>query len=71
MADTTTPATVKGISMDQMKLLNDFSNSIQSRQYKNQVTVKKLVLSFTVEDGLSIELEEEPAVVTSPPTGTV
>lgn len=70
MAGSTTPTTVKGIPMDQMKLLNDFSNTIQSRQYKNQVTVKKMILSFTLEDGLSIELEEEPAVVTSP-TGTV
>ncbi|AGY48124.1 hypothetical protein Presley_57 [Acinetobacter phage Presley] len=71
MAGSTTPTTVKGIPMDQMKLLNDFSNTIQSRQYKNQVAVKKLVLSFTAEEGLSIEIEEEPAVVTSPPVGSV
>lgn len=50
----------KGLTMDEMELLSNFSTTIKARQINAGVTVKKLVLSFTEVDGFSIELDEVP-----------
>lgn len=57
MADAIAP---RGISLDHMKLLTNFANTIEARQYEKQVTVTKMVLSFDTVNGFSIELEETP-----------
>ena len=69
---TTTPETVKGLSLDQMKLLSDFSNVVTSRQYNKQVKISKLVLSYDEVAGFTIDLVEEKVTTTSPtPASTV
>lgn len=50
----------KGISMAEMRLLSEFSNTVLAREYSQNVTVKKLVLSYDIENGFTIELVEEP-----------
>ena len=52
--------TSKGLSLAEMKLLSDFSNVVQAREYNNQVDVQKLVLSYDVVEGFTIELVEKP-----------
>lgn len=39
-----------------MKLLNDFSNTVNALEYTDNLTVDKLVLSYTKEDGFTIDL---------------
>lgn len=69
---TTTPETAKGLSLDQMKLLSDFSNVVTSRQYNKQVKINKLVLSYDEVAGFTIDLVEEKVTTTSPtPASTV
>lgn len=69
---TTTPETAKGLSLDQMKLLSDFSNVVTSRQYNKQVKISKLVLSYDEVAGFTIDLVEEKVTTTSPtPASTV
>lgn len=63
---TTTPETAKGLSLDQMKLLSDFSNVVTSRQYNKQVKISKLVLSYDEVAGFTIDLVEEKVTTTSP-----
>lgn len=53
----------RGISLDHMKLLTNFANTIEARQYEKNVTVTKMVLSFDTVNGFSVELEETPKVV--------
>lgn len=50
----------KGISMAEMRLLSEFSNTVLAREYSQNVTVQKLTLSYDIENGFSIELVEEP-----------
>ena len=49
----------KGISMSEMRLLSEFSNTVLAREYSQNVTVQKLTLSYDIENGFSIELIEE------------
>lgn len=51
---------LKGLSLAEMKLLSDFSNVVQAREYNNQVDIQKLVLSYDVVEGFTIELVEKP-----------
>ncbi|QFR59725.1 hypothetical protein VBApiPXC38_38 [Acinetobacter phage VB_ApiP_XC38] len=61
-----TSETVKGLSVDEMKLLSDFSNVVTSREFTKQVKIKKLVLSYEETAGFTIELTETPLVSTQP-----
>lgn len=49
----------KGISMSEMRLLSEFSNTVSAREYSQNVTVQKLTLSYDSVTGFSIELVEE------------
>jgi hypothetical protein len=69
MADTA-PETAKGLSLDQMKLLSDFSNVVQSRQFNKQVKISKLVLSYDEVDGFTIDLVETKVPTQVSPTAT-
>lgn len=50
----------KGLSMSEMRLLSEFSNTVSAREYSQNVTVKKLTLSYDIESGFTIELVETP-----------
>lgn len=50
----------KGISMSEMRLLSEFSNTVLAREYSQNVTVQKLTLSYDSTTGFSIELVEAP-----------
>ena len=50
----------KGISMSEMRLLSEFSNTVSAREYSQNVTVQKLNLSYNIESGFTIELVETP-----------
>lgn len=50
----------KGISMSEMRLLSEFSNTVSAREYSQNVTVQKLVLSYDAVEGFTIELVEVP-----------
>lgn len=60
---------VKGLSIDEMKLLSDFSNTVTSREFTKQVKIKKLVLSYDEVLGFTIDLQETPLTATE--AGTV
>ena len=66
-------ATPKGLSMAEMRLLADFGNVIQAREYNSKVDIQKLVLTYDVTGGFAIELVETPKQVSTPqvPTTTV
>ena len=67
---TTTP---KGLSMAEMRLLADFGNVIQAREYNSKVDIQKLVLTYDVTGGFTIDLVETPKQVstaTTPPVIT-
>ena len=68
-------ATPKGLSMTEMRLLADFGNVIQAREYNSKVDIQKLVLTYDVTNGFTIELVETPKqptpqVLTTTPTIT-
>lgn len=46
--------------MVEMRLLADFGNVIQARQYTSKVVIQKLVLSFDTINGFTLELIETP-----------
>lgn len=50
----------KGLSMSEMRLLSEFSNTVSAREYSQNVTVQKLNLSYDIESGFTIELAETP-----------
>ena len=50
----------KGISMAEMRLLSEFSNTVSAREYSQNVTVQKLVLSYDAVEGFTIDLVEVP-----------
>ena len=53
-------AAPKGLSMAEMRLLADFGNVIQAREYNSKVDIQKLVLTYDVTGGFTIELVETP-----------
>ena len=53
-------AAPKGLSMSEMRLLADFGNVIQARQYNSKVDIQKLVLTYDVTGGFTVELVETP-----------
>ena len=64
---TTTP---KGLSMAEMRLLADFGNVIQAREYNSKVDIQKLVLTYDVTGGFTIDLVEtskQVSTATTPP----
>ena len=63
-------ATPKGLSMAEMRLLADFSNMLQARQYNSNVTLEKVVLSYDVVNGFAIDLVETPKQVSTPQVPT-
>ncbi len=63
-------ATPHGLSMAQMRLLTDFGNVIQAREYNSKVDIQKLVLTYDVTGGFTIELVETPKQVSTPQTPT-
>ena len=68
---TTTP---KGLSMAEMRLLADFGNVIQAREYNSKVDIQKLVLTYDVTGGFTVELVETTKQVSTtqvPTTTTV
>lgn len=64
-------ATPKGLSMAEMRLLADFSNVIQAREYNSKVDIQKLVLTYDVTGGFDIELVETSKQVPTPQTPTI
>lgn len=58
-----TEEAAKGLSLIEMRLLSDFSNTVSARIYNNNVTVEKLVLSYDNVNGFTIELVETPKQV--------
>lgn len=66
-------ATPKGLSMAEMRLLADFGNVIQAREYNSKVDIQKLVLTYDVTNGFAIELVETPKKQPTPqvPTPTI
>ena len=50
----------KGLSMSEMRLLADFGNVIQAREYNSKVDIQKLVLTYDATNGFTIELVETP-----------
>lgn len=63
-------ATPKGLSMTEMRLLADFGNVIQAREYNSKIDIQKLVLTYDVTGGFAIELVETPKQVSTPQTPT-
>ena len=53
-------ATPKGLSMAEMRLLADFGNVIQAREYNSKVDIQKLVLTYDAANGFTVELVETP-----------
>lgn len=50
----------KGISMSEMRLLSEFSNTVTAREYSQNVTVQKLTITYDSVSGFSIEFVEVP-----------
>lgn len=59
----TTTDTVKGLSKVEMKLLNDFTNTVNAREFSAGVNISKLNLSYSEDGGFTIELVETPVPV--------
>ena len=64
---TTTP---KGLSIAEMRLLADFGNVIQAREYNSKVDIQKLVLTYDVTGGFTIDLVETSKQVSTPQVPT-
>lgn len=52
--------TAKGLSKPEMKLLNDFTNTVNAREITEGVEISKLNLSYDIVNGFVIELVEAP-----------
>lgn len=52
-----------GLSKVEMKLLNDFANIINAREYSEQVTIKRLHLNYDEATGFKIDLQEASNIV--------
>ena len=62
--------TPKGLSMAEMRLLADFGNVIQAREYNSKVDIQKLVLTYDVTGGFTVELVETTKQVSTPQVPT-
>ena len=58
----------KGLNKAEMKLLNDFANTVNAREFTEGVTISKIQMSYNVSTGFEILLVEAPTVV---PTSVV
>lgn len=47
-------AVAKGLSKVEMKLLNDFTNTVNAREITGELEIKKLVLSYDIVNGFEI-----------------
>lgn len=56
---------LKGLSLVEMRLLTDFSNTVTAREYSNNVTIQKLTLSYDQVNGFTIDLAETSNIVPS------
>ena len=55
---TTATAETKNLSNREIKLLNDFSNTVKSNEINSGVTINKLVLTYDSVTGYSVLLDE-------------
>ena len=58
----------KGLNKAEMKLLNDFANTVNAREFTEGVTISKMQMSYNADTGFEILLVEAPTVV---PTSVV
>ena len=58
--------TAKSLTNDEIKLLNDFTNTVNARNINSGNEVQKLHLIYDKETGYTIDLIEAPKEVTSP-----
>lgn len=63
-------ATPKGLPISDLRLLADFGNMIQAHEYNSKVDIQKLVLTYDVTGGFTIELVETPKQVSTTQTPT-
>ena len=70
MATTTTsatePTTAKSLTGDEVKLLNEFTNTVNARMINKGSDIQKLHLIFDKTTGYTIDLVETPKEVPSP-----
>ena len=57
---TTATNTAKSLTNDEIKLLNDFTNTVNARNINSANEVQKLHLIYDKETGYTIDLEEAP-----------
>ena len=57
---TTATTTAKSFTNDEIKLLNDFTNTVNARNINSGNEVQKLHLNFDKETGYTIDLVETP-----------
>lgn len=58
----------KGLNKAEMKLLNDFANTVNAREFTEGVTISKMQMSYNADTGFEILLVEAP---TAAPTSVV
>ena len=64
MATTTTePTTAKSLTGDEVKLLNEFTNTVNARMINKGSIIQKLHLIYDKETGYTIDLVETPKEV--------
>ena len=55
---TTATAETKNLSNREIKLLNDFSNTVKAHEINSGVTLSKLVLTYDIVTGYSVLIDE-------------
>lgn len=60
---TSATATAKSLTNDEIKLLNDFTNTVNARNINSSNEVQKLRLIYDKETGYTIDLIEAPKEV--------
>ena len=55
---TTATAETKNLSNREIKLLNDFSNTVKANEINSGVTINKLVLTYDIVTGYSVLIDE-------------
>ena len=55
---TTATAETKNLSNREIKLLNDFSNTVKANEINSDVTLNKLVLTYDIVTGYSVLIDE-------------
>ena len=63
---TTATNTAKSLTNDEIKLLNDFTNTVNARNINSANEVQKLHLIYDKETGYTIDLAEAPKEVPQP-----